>query len=146
MSSALLPLLAALFAGVTSAGELCSIQFDNGASLILPVARSAEDQRVGLMGRTDPGPGLIFVWPAPVLKAVWMKDTPSPLTAAFVAGDGRIQSVQDMQPDSLTAHSSLRPVIGVIEVPQGELAKLGIGRDTYVVSAPCLPLSTREVP
>jgi uncharacterized membrane protein (UPF0127 family) len=72
-----------------------------------------------------------------------MKDTPAPLSAAFVAGDGRIQSVQDMQPDTTTAHSSLRPVIAVIEVPQGELVKRGIQRDSYVIDSSCFTLAPK---
>ena len=54
----------------------------------------------GLMNRQQLGAdeGMIFLWDAPVNGGFWMKDTQIPLSIAFVASDGKIVNIQDMEP------------------------------------------------
>ncbi|HGA2320742.1 TPA: DUF192 domain-containing protein [Pseudomonas putida] len=124
----------------------CAISFDNGAQLLLPVARTAAEQIRGLSLQSDPVPGLVFVWPQPDIRIVWMKNTPASLSAAWVGVDGIVQSVQDMEPETLTQHSSLRPAVAVIEVPKGRFSQLGIGRGSRVTAAGCIPLQASSQP
>lgn len=119
----------------------CEIQFSNGAALQLPVARSQVEKAKGLSGNAEPAPGMLFVWDAPVIKAIWMRDTPAPLTAAFIGPDGLVQSIQDMAPNTDTPHYSLHPLISIIEVPRGELAELRVERGSYVVRSTCFQLA-----
>jgi len=42
--------------------------------------------------------GMAFVFDEPVSSTFWMKDTPIPLSIAFVDEDGRVIGVRDMQP------------------------------------------------
>lgn len=125
-----------------SAQETCRLDFDSGASLMLPLARSRAEQVQGLAGRADPGAGIIMVWDQVAVRTVWMKDTPAPLTAIFIGPDGLVQSVQDMEPNSLTYHSSLRPLISIVEVPKGSLVE-SIKRGSAITASTCFSISTK---
>ena len=49
-----------------------------------------------------------------------------PLSAAFIADDGTIVNIADMQPRSDDSHCSTKPVRFVLEMNQGWFAKRGI--------------------
>ena len=55
-----------------------------------------------------------------------MKNTLLPLTIAFIADDGRIVNLADMQPQSEESHCSAEPVRFALEMNQGWFAKRGI--------------------
>ena len=55
-----------------------------------------------------------------------MKNTILPLTAAFVAEDGRIVNLADMKPQTTDSHCSTEPVRFVLEMNQGWFARKGI--------------------
>jgi uncharacterized membrane protein (UPF0127 family) len=55
-----------------------------------------------------------------------MKNTLLPLTAAFVADDGTIVNLEDMQPQTTQPHCSSKPVRFVLEMNQGWFAKKGL--------------------
>jgi uncharacterized membrane protein (UPF0127 family) len=92
------------------------------------VASTPEQRTIGLMFRRDmpANEGMLFVFEAPATQCFWMKNTLLPLTAAFVADDGTIVNLADMQPQSLESHCSTRPVRYVLEMNQGWFAKRGI--------------------
>ena len=92
------------------------------------VAATPEQRATGLMFRTDmpPNEGMLFIFEQPAGQCFWMKNTLLPLTAAFVADDGTIVNLADMQPKSLDSHCSARPVRYVLEMHQGWFAKRGI--------------------
>lgn len=62
------------------------------------VAQSPREREIGLMFRkTMPqAEGMIFVFEQPATQCFWMRNTLLPLTAAFVADDGRIVNLVDM--------------------------------------------------
>jgi uncharacterized membrane protein (UPF0127 family) len=70
--------------------------------------------------------GMLFVFEAPAVQCLWMKNTLLPLTAAFVADDGRIVNLADMKPQTTDSHCSSEPVRYVLEMNQGWFAKRGI--------------------
>ncbi|MCA4079488.1 DUF192 domain-containing protein, partial [Pseudomonas kurunegalensis] len=76
----------------------------------------------------------------PAVRFVWMKNTPAPLDAAWIGADGVIQSVQELEPHTTAKHSSLRPALGIIEVPRGQLANLGIERGSTITASTCFNL------
>jgi len=92
------------------------------------VAATAEQRAIGLMWRRElaPNEGMLFVFPAPAVQCFWMKNTPVPLTAAFVADDGRIVNLADMKPLDETSHCSREPVRYVLEMTQGWFARRGL--------------------
>ena len=91
------------------------------------VAASPQARTIGLMHRQDmpANEGMLFVFEQPATQCFWMKNTLLPLTAAFVADDGRIVNLADMQPQSLDSHCSAQPVRYVLEMHQGWFAKRG---------------------
>jgi uncharacterized membrane protein (UPF0127 family) len=80
--------------------------------------------------------GMLFVFEQPAVQCFWMKNTPSPLTAAFVADDGTLVNLADMQPLSEDSHCSAKPVRYVLEMNQGWFAKRRFGAGTRVVGGP----------
>lgn len=92
------------------------------------VAQSPREREIGLMFRkTMPqAEGMIFVFEQPATQCFWMRNTLLPLTAAFVADDGRIVNLVDMQPMTENSHCSLEPVRYVLEMNQGWFAKKNI--------------------
>ena len=56
-----------------------------------------------------------------------MKDTPLPLSIAFLDEDGTILKIADLVPHDLRSESSVQPVRFVLEMNQGWFAERGIG-------------------
>ena len=109
--------------------DLPRVQLSAGMFLIsAQIASTPRQREIGLMHRTEmPGSeGMLFVFEKPGIQCFWMKNTPLALTAAFVADDGRIVNLADMQPMSARSHCSKEPVRFVLEMNQGWFAKKGI--------------------
>ncbi|MGE0350210.1 DUF192 domain-containing protein [Hydrogenophaga sp.] len=92
------------------------------------VATTPQQRAIGLMFRREMGTneGMLFVFEQSADQCFWMKNTLLPLTAAFVADDGTIVNLADMQAGSLDSHCSARPVRYVLEMHQGWFDKRGI--------------------
>ena len=102
------------------------------------LATTQEQRATGLMHRRDmpANEGMLFVFEQPAGQCFWMKNTLLPLTAAFVADDGTIVNLADMQPQTTDAHCSVRPVRYVLEMYQGWFAKRGIQAGFKLGGAP----------
>ena len=89
------------------------------------VAMAPQERQIGLMYRKDmpQQEGMLFVFPEPRQQCFWMKNTLLPLTAAFIASDGTIINLADMQPHSEASHCSERPARYVLEMHQGWFAR-----------------------
>jgi len=92
------------------------------------VAQSPEQRQTGLMFRKEmpQAEGMIFVFEQPATQCFWMRNTLLPLTAAFVADDGRIVNLADMKPQTDDSHCSEEPVRFVLEMNQGWFARKNI--------------------
>lgn len=93
------------------------------------VARTDEERALGLMHRREmaDNEGMLFLCAECAIQHFWMKDTPLPLSAAFIDEDGTILQVEDLEPHSLDGVASHAPVRYVLEVHQGWFAERGIG-------------------
>ena len=86
-------------------------------------------------------PGMVFRFSQDTQAAFHMKNTPMPLSIAWFAADGSLVSTADMAPclDSADCpvYAASAPYRYAIEVPQGQLAQLGIvpGSKLEVVGA-----------
>jgi uncharacterized membrane protein (UPF0127 family) len=82
----------------------------------------------GLMFRSEMAEdaGMVFVFPNDVTFGFWMQNTPLPLSIAWIAADGRIVDIQDMQPQSTDVHSPPAPYRFALEVNQGYFARHGV--------------------
>jgi uncharacterized membrane protein (UPF0127 family) len=92
------------------------------------VARTDEQRAIGLMARKEmaPNAGMIFVFEQPAQQCFWMRNTLIPLSAAFVADDGTIVNIVEMQPLSDASHCSAKPVRYVLEMNKGWFDKRGL--------------------
>ena len=92
------------------------------------VAARFHERQTGLMHRTSmpQHEGMLFVFERLGIQCFWMKNTPLPLTAAFIADDGRITNLADMQPLDEQSHCSSEPVRFVLEMNQGWFSSKGI--------------------
>jgi uncharacterized protein len=92
------------------------------------VARTPDQRTVGLMFRREmpQHEGMLFVFEQPSVQCFWMRNTLLPLSAAFIEDNGTVVNVEDMKPQSLESHCSLKPVRYVLEMNQGWFARKGI--------------------
>lgn len=131
------PLLAALLLACTGPAlsqaqpqtDLPRVKLTAGMHLIdAQVARTPEQRQTGLMYREQmpTREGMLFVFEQPATQCFWMKNTLLPLTAAFVADDGRIVNLVDMKPQTTDSHCSTEPVRYVLEMNEGWFAKRGV--------------------
>ena len=119
--------VAALVGGCRPGAEKVALTVA-GQSLSVEVARTEAQREHGLMGRRDLGPrdGMIFVFDRDDHLAFWMKDTPTPLSIAFISAEGRILQIEDMQPFSHAIIQSRMSARYALEMRQGAFASLGI--------------------
>lgn len=85
------------------------------------VAQAPQERQIGLMHRKEmpQQEGMLFIFDEPGVQCFWMKNTLLPLTAAFVADDGTVVNLADMQPQTTDSHCSDKPVRFVLEMNQG---------------------------
>ena len=102
------------------------------------VAATPEERSTGLMYRREmpAQAGMLFVFEQPATQCFWMKNTLLPLSAAFVADDGTVVNIVDMQPQTLDSHCSAQAVRYVLEMNQGWFAKRGIRSGSKLAGAP----------
>lgn len=104
------------------------------------LAVAPEERQRGLMGVTDLGAGMagmLFAFDAPRDGTFWMRNTPMPLSIAFLAGDGSLVSSTDMAPcgdrQDCPSYGATAPYSWALEVPRGDLARLGVLDDGATV-------------
>jgi uncharacterized membrane protein (UPF0127 family) len=109
-----------------------------GHKLTAEVAATPEERATGLMHRFSlkPDHGMIFVFERAEPQAFWMKNTFIPLSIAFIAGDGRIISIEDMAPQDERMHWSRGPAKYALEMRKGWFAERGIRTGDQVLGLP----------
>lgn len=112
-----------------------TVQPADGSPLLawcLLAALQAEQRSRGLMEVTDLKgyPGMLFAYDRDVQSGFWMRNTPMPLSIAWFDAAGTLVSASDMAPcddrDDCPSYGPTGPYRTAIEVPQGQLATLGI--------------------
>ena len=103
------------------------IQTENGNSIYVnaEIARTDSERSQGYMNRTKipDGTGMIFVFERDEILNFWMKNTPTPLSIAYIDSSGKIRNIFDMTPFSLEPVKSTVSVRYALEVPQGWFSK-----------------------
>ena len=69
---------------------------------------------------------MLFVFEYDQVLSFWMKNTPHPLSIAYIDSKGVIRDIFDMTPYSLNSVVSTVSVRYALEVPQGWFEKTGI--------------------
>jgi len=109
--------------------QLPTAQLSMGIHVVhAEVAKTDETRQRGLMFRESmkPNEGMLFVFDAPDRQCFWMQNTLIPLTIAFIADDGTILNMADMQPRDTTPHCSRGAVRYALEMNQGWFKERGI--------------------
>ena len=105
----------------------------NGKKVFIDVelAITSDEKARGFMERKNipEGTGMLFLYTSDVKMHFWMKNTPTPLSIAFISSDGVIKEIKDMAPYSLETVSSTLSLRYALEVPKGmfERSHLSIG-------------------
>jgi len=113
-------------------------------SWCLLAARSAEQRSRGLMQVTDLQgySGMAFLYGEDVSNSFYMRNTPTPLSIAWIDAAGGVVTTADMAPcedrDGCPTYGAAGPYRSAIEVFQGDLATLGIAPGaTVLVGGTC---------
>ena len=129
-----LALLAGLVAGAARA-QLPAAELGAGMHLIRAEVAADDASRMrGLMHRKSlaPNAGMLFVFDAPEIHCMWMKNTTIPLSVAFLDAGARVINVEDMAPHSEDSHCAARPARYALEMQRGWFAERGIGPGTQI--------------
>jgi uncharacterized membrane protein (UPF0127 family) len=104
-------------------------------SVSVEKAETNGERARGLMYRRslDDGAGMLFIFEEDEILSFWMKNTFIPLSIAFIAADGRILEIRDMEPQDLSTVRSGRPCRYALEVPRGWFGRAGIAPGDIVL-------------
>ncbi len=147
----LLPLLALAWAAVSALPGMAQAQAQGQPQRLQAITLNAgmhnikaelaltpEQRQMGLMYRRDLGTheGMLFIFEQATPQCFWMRNTPTPLTIAFLDVDGSIVNLADMKPFDDGSHCSAKPVRYVLEMNQGWFAKRGLKAGFKLSGAP----------
>lgn len=96
--------------------------------LLAEVAADPQTRERGLMFRFDlrDDEAMLFVFPESQRLTFWMKNTPLPLSIAFIDARGTILNIRDMMPYTLEGHPSEGDALYALEVNRGWFTARGI--------------------
>lgn len=142
LRATLVALLATLSLAAAASPPPPKVALHAGAQTFqVEVARTPAQRELGLMERSrlDDDAGMLFVFENKARHCFWMKNTLIPLSIAFLADDGRIVNIADMQPQALDLHCSRVPVRHALEVMQGGFSRNGIKAGMRITGGPFGP-------
>jgi uncharacterized membrane protein (UPF0127 family) len=93
------------------------------------ISETPRERERGLMFTESlpPDEGMLFVFEREQILSFWMKNTPLPLSVAFIDGEGRILEIRHMQPlDEEARHTSRQPALYALEMNAGWFEKHGV--------------------
>jgi uncharacterized membrane protein (UPF0127 family) len=126
------------------AGATTNVVFPGG-TISSTIASSCAARTNGLMNVTALGAnaGMLFVFAEnhdSLDLVFYMKDTPIPLSIAFIDSNNQVINIDDMAAETLTQHKSKKPFRYALEVNLGWLAAHGVAAGTSATFA--LPAGT----
>jgi uncharacterized protein len=115
--------------GAKAPDEFSHVQLHTGVFVIdAAVAANPADRKQGLMYRTQlaPNEGMLFVYNVDAVHCFWMKNTPIPLSIAFMRADGTITDIDEMQAETTDSHCPSNNGVYALEMNQGWFEANGI--------------------
>jgi uncharacterized protein len=102
------------------------------------VAATEAARQQGLMLRQTMGPneGMLFVFDRPAGVCMWMKNTPLPLSVAFIDPAGKIVNIEDMQPNTTDSHCAKGLIRYALEMNQGWFKQKNIKQGSAIEGLP----------
>lgn len=116
-----------------------TVQLAAGMHLIqAEVAQTDPQRQQGLMFREKMANnhGMVFVFDQTNPQCMWMKNTPLPLSVAFIDADGKIVNIEDMQPKTLESHCSTKPVKYALEMNLGWFKQKNVKPGSTIAGLP----------
>ena len=97
-------------------------------TLVAEIADTPQTREKGYMFRKNipDGTGMLFVFESDRVLNFWMKNTPTPLSIAYIDYKGVIKDIFDMKPFDLKDITATGYVRYALEVPQGWFGRVGI--------------------
>ena len=128
------PIRTVLFAAtlvVLSAASRAEVDLELSAGIHrvrAEVANTMGTRAQGLMHRTSlpANGGMLFVFDRAAEHCMWMRNTPIPLSVAFLDESGRILNVEEMQPHTDASHCAAKPAKFALEMNAGWFSSRGL--------------------
>lgn len=104
------------------------------------VAADQASRQQGLMFREKlpPNRGMLFVFEQKAGHCFWMRNTPLPLSIAFLADDGTIVNIEDMQARTEDNHCPKAAVRYALEMEKGWFKQKGLKAGAQIKGLPQL--------
>ena len=102
------------------------------------IADTPKAREVGLMNRTSmpTNSGMLFIFEQKAGHCFWMNNTKIPLSIAFIADDGRIVNIEEMQAETTNNHCPKAAVRYALEMNKQWFSERVIVPGTVVTSLP----------
>ena len=142
VAASLLGLAAGTASAQSEPQSLPAIRLQAGMHIIkAEVAQTPEQRAIGLMNRPTmaANDGMLFIFERPAKQCFWMKNTLLPLSIAFLADDGTVESIEEMSAHSLDSHCSKGPVRYALEMNKEWFAKRGVKPGAKLGGKPFTP-------
>ena len=98
------------------------------SDLVVKLAQTEEEKQKGLMfvNKLIQTNGLLLLYKKPKVVKIWMHNTQIPLDIIFINDQNKVVLIKKGESFSKKIISSITPVIGVLEIPEGCAKKLDI--------------------
>jgi hypothetical protein len=98
------------------------------------IASTPQQRKNGLMHTTHlcSNCGMLFIFPQPGKYNFWMKDTPLPLSIAFIGANGSILNIDEMQANSTQTYAPVKQALYALEMKQAWFADHAIKPEDQV--------------
>ena len=102
------------------------------------VASTPQARQVGLMNRTSmpTDSGMLFIFEQKATHCFWMSNTKIPLAIAFIADDGKIVNIEEMQAETLNNHCPKAPIRYALEMNRQWFSQRAIGPSSVIQGLP----------
>ena len=102
------------------------------------LADTPKAREVGLMNRTSmpTNSGMLFIFEQKAGHCFWMNNTKIPLSIAFIADDGKIVNIEEMQAETTNSHCPKAPVRYTLEMNQRWFSDRVIGPGSVISGLP----------
>ena len=102
------------------------------------LADTPKSREVGLMNRTSmpTNSGMLFVFEQKAGHCFWMNNTKIPLSIAFIADDGKIVNIDEMQAETTNNHCPTAPVRYALEMNKQWFSERVIVPGTVMIGLP----------
>lgn len=102
------------------------------------LASTPQTRQVGLMNRTSmpTDSGMLFIFDQKATHCFWMSNTKIPLAIAFLADDGKIVNIEEMQAETLNNHCPKAPIRYALEMNRQWFSQRAIGPGSVIQGLP----------